>query len=326
MKAFTYQRAETAEHAAAAVVRPGAKIIAGGTNLLDLMKLQVETPSKLVDINRLPLDKIEETPDGGLRIGALVRNSDLAADPRVRQRYGVLSRALLAGASAQLRNKATTGGNLLQRTRCYYFYDVTKPCNKRNPGSGCAALAGFNRIHAILGTSDHCIATHPSDMAVAMRALDAKVETVNGEGEARGIPIAEFHRLPGNTPEIETSLRPGEIITAVTLPPPPPGVHVYRKVRDRASYAFALVSVAAIVDSTRGRIRSARLAFGGLALKPWRAPQAEEKLVNASADTTTFNAAANAVLEGARGFGGNDFKIPLTRRTLHSVLAETTRT
>ncbi len=209
MKAFTYQRADSAAHAAAAAVKAGAKIIAGGTNLLDLMKLQVETPSQLVDINRLPLDKIEETPDGGLRVGALVRNSDLAADPRVRRRYGVLSRALLAGASAQLRNKATTGGNLLQRTRCYYFYDVTKPCNKRDPGSGCAALAGFNRIHAILGTSDHCIATHPSDMAVAMRALDAKVETVNHEGEARVIPIAEFHRLPGKTPEIETSLKQG---------------------------------------------------------------------------------------------------------------------
>ncbi len=326
MKAFTYQRADSAVQAAAAAVKPGAKIIAGGTNLLDLMKLQVETPSQLIDINRLPLDKIEETPEGALRVGALVRNSDLAADPRVRQRYGVLSRALLAGASAQLRNKATTSGNLLQRTRCYYFYDVTKPCNKRNPGSGCAALAGFNRIHAILGTSDHCIATHPSDMAVAMRALDAKVETVNGEGEARVIPIAEFHRLPGKTPEIETSLKSGEIITAVTLPPPPPGVQVYRKVRDRASYAFALVSVAAIIDSTRGKIRSARLAFGGLALKPWRAPQAEEKLADASANATTFNAAANAVLDGARGFGGNDFKIPLTQRTLHSVLAETTRT
>jgi xanthine dehydrogenase YagS FAD-binding subunit len=325
MKAFTYQRADTPARAAAAAVKPGAKIIAGGTNLLDLMKLQVETPSQLIDINRLPLDKIEETLEGGLRVGALVRNSDLAADPRVRQHYGVLSRALLAGASAQLRNKATTSGNLLQRTRCYYFYDVTKPCNKRNPGSGCAALAGFNRIHAILGTSDHCIATHPSDMAVAMRALDAKVETVNGEGEARVIPIAEFHRLPGKTPEIETSLKSGEIITAVTLPPPPPGVQVYRKVRDRASYAFALVSVAAIVDSARGRIRSARLAFGGLAHKPWRAPQAEEKLADAAANTTSFNAAASAVLDGARGFGGNDFKIPLTRRTLHSVLAETTR-
>jgi xanthine dehydrogenase YagS FAD-binding subunit len=244
----------------------------------------------------------------------------------VRQRYGVLSRALLAGASAQLRNKATTSGNLLQRTRCYYFYDITKPCNKRNPGSGCAALGGFNRIHAILGTSDHCIATHPSDMAVAMRALDANVETVNGENETKVIPIAEFHRLPGNTPEIETSLQPGEIITAVTLPPPPPGVQVYRKVRDRASYAFALVSVAAVVDTARGRIRSARLAFGGLAHKPWRVAKAEQGLANAPANTATFNTAANAVLEGARGFGGNDFKIPLTRRTLHSVLAEITRT
>jgi xanthine dehydrogenase YagS FAD-binding subunit len=326
MKAFTYQRADSTTGAAAASLKPGAKIIAGGTNLLDLMKLQVETPSALVDINALPLDKIEETPDGGLRVGALVRNSDLAADPRVRQRYGVLSRALLAGASAQLRNKATTAGNLLQRTRCYYFYDVTKPCNKRSPGSGCAALAGFNRIHAILGASDQCIATHPSDMAVAMRALDARVETVNRNDEARVIPIADFHRLPGKTPEIETSLKSGEIITAVTLPPPPPGVQVYRKVRDRASYAFALVSVAAIVDSARGRIRSARLAFGGLAPKPWRVARAEEKLANAAADPASFNAAADAVLEGARGFGGNDFKIPLTRRTLHSVLAEVTRT
>ena len=326
MKAFTYQRADTTARAAAAAVKPGAKIIAGGTNLLDLMKLQVETPSALIDINRLPLDKIEDTSDGGLRVGALVRNSDLAADPRVRRRYGVLSRALLAGASAQLRNKATTGGNLLQRTRCYYFYDITKPCNKRSPGSGCAALAGFNRIHAILGASDQCIATHPSDMAVAMRALDAKVETVNPDGEARVIPIAEFHRLPGKTPEIETSLKSGEIITAVTLPPPPPGVQVYRKVRDRASYAFALVSVAAIVDSAQGKICSARLAFGGLAQKPWRVPQAEQKLAGAPANTASFNAAANAVLEGARGYGGNDFKIPLTRRTLHGVLAETTRT
>jgi xanthine dehydrogenase YagS FAD-binding subunit len=325
MKAFTYQRANSAVQAAAAAGKPGAKIIAGGTNLLDLMKLQVETPSNLVDINSLPLDGIEETPDGGLRIGALVRNSDLAADKRVRQRYGVLSRALLAGASAQLRNKATTGGNLLQRTRCYYFYDVTKPCNKRNPGSGCAALAGFNRIHAILGGSEQCIAAHPSDMAVAMRALDAKVETISREGDTKAISIAEFHRLPGATPEIETSLKPGEIITAVTLPPPPSGVQVYRKVRDRSSYAFALVSVAAIVDGTRGRIRSARLAFGGLAPKPWRSTQAEQKLADSPADTPTFNAAASAILEGARGFGGNDFKIPLTRRTLHSVLAEITR-
>ena len=326
MKAFTYRRADSTAHAAAAAVKPGAKIIAGGTNLLDLMKLQVETPSELVDINRLPLDKIEETPEGGLRIGALVRNSDLAADPRVRQRYGVLSRALLAGASAQLRNKATTGGNLLQRTRCYYFYDITKPCNKRDPGSGCAALAGFNRIHAVLGASDQCIATHPSDMAVAMRALDAKVETVNALNETRTIPIADFHRLPGTTPQIETTLKPGEIVTAVTLPPPIPGVHIYRKVRDRASYAFALVSVAAVVETSGTRIRSVRIAFGGLAHKPWRAPQAEEKLAGASASANTFNAAANAVLDGARGFGGNDFKIPLTRRTLHAVLAEATRT
>jgi xanthine dehydrogenase YagS FAD-binding subunit len=326
MKAFVYQRADSPTHAAAALVKPGAKIIAGGTNLLDLMKLQVESPSSLIDINRLPLDKIEDTPEGGLRVGALVRNSDLAADSRVRQRYGVLSRALLAGASAQLRNKATTGGNLLQRTRCYYFYDVTKPCNKRSPGSGCAALAGFNRIHAILGTSEYCIATHPSDMAVAMRALDASVETVNGEGETRAIPIAEFHRLPGKTPEIETSLKPGEIITAVTLPPPPPGVQVYRKVRDRASYAFALVSVAAIVDSAGGRIRSARLAFGGLAHKPWRVARAEEKLVDAVANAAGVQAASDAVLDGARGFGGNDFKLPLTRRTLNAVLSETTRT
>jgi xanthine dehydrogenase YagS FAD-binding subunit len=325
MKAFTYQRADSTAQAAASALKPGTRIIAGGTNLLDLMKLQVETPSELVDINRLPLDKIEETSDGGLRVGALVRNSDLAADSRVRQRYGVLSRALLAGASAQLRNKATTGGNLLQRTRCYYFYDVTKPCNKRNPGSGCAALAGFNRIHAIQGTSNECIATHPSDMAVAMRALDAKVETVNRAGEARTIPIAQFHRLPGKTPDIETTIKLGEIITAVTLPPPPPGVQVYRKVRDRASYAFALVSVAAIVDSARGRIRSTRLAFGGLAHKPWRVAQAEERLADGPASTASFNAAADAVLDGARGFGGNDFKIPLTRRTLHSVLAEMTR-
>jgi xanthine dehydrogenase YagS FAD-binding subunit len=326
MKAFTYERADSPARAAAAAARPGAKLIAGGTNLLDLMKLQVETPTRLVDINRLPLDKIEDTPEGGLRIGATARNSDLAADHRVRQHYGVLSRALLAGASAQLRNKATTGGNLLQRTRCYYFYDVTKPCNKRNPGSGCAALGGFNRIHAVLGASDQCIATHPSDMAVAMRALDAKVETTNTEGETRAIPIAEFHRLPGETPQIETTLKADEIITAVTLPPPPPGVQMYRKVRDRASYAFALVSVAAIVETSGGVIRAARLAFGGLAHKPWRVPQAEEGLAGASANAKTFDGAATAVLDGARGYGSNDFKIPLTRRTLHAVLAEATRT
>jgi xanthine dehydrogenase YagS FAD-binding subunit len=326
MKAFDFQRASSPAHAAASSAKPGAKIIAGGTNLLDLMKLQVETPAHLIDVNRLPLDKIEETPQGGLRIGAMVRNSDLAADQRVRQRYGVLSRALLAGASAQLRNKATTGGNLLQRTRCYYFYDITKPCNKREPGSGCSALAGFNRIHAILGTSDHCIATHPSDMAVAMRALDATVETVDAKGTTREIPIATFHRLPGDTPQVETNLRAGELITAVTLPPPPPGVQIYRKVRDRASYAFALVSVAAVVDAAGGRIRSARLAFGGLAHKPWRVAQAEEKLTGATANAASYDAASSAVLEGARGYGSNDFKIPLTRRTIHAVLTQAIRT
>lgn len=325
MKAFSYGRAQSVTDAAIAASKPGVKFIAGGTNLLDLMKLQVETPSTLVDINRLPLGKIEETPEGGLRIGALVRNTDLAADPRVRQHYGVLSRALLAGASAQLRNKATTAGNLLQRTRCYYFYDVTKPCNKRVPGSGCSALAGFNRIHAILGGSEACIATHPSDMAVAMRALDAMVETIDHEGRARTIPVADFHRLPGRTPQIESALGTGEIVTAVTLPPPPPGTQVYRKVRDRASYAFALVSVAAIVDSVGGRIRSARLAFGGLAPKPWRVAAAEQSLTNAVAGGRTFDAAADAVLDGARGYGSNDFKISLTRRSLHAVLGEITR-
>jgi xanthine dehydrogenase YagS FAD-binding subunit len=330
MKAFTYARVNSAAQAATISAASGTKVIAGGTNLLDLMKLQIETPSQLVDINRLPLDKIEDTPEGGLRIGALVRNSDLAADPRVRQRYGVLSRALLSGASAQLRNKATTGGNLLQRTRCMYFYDTTKPCNKRSPGSGCAALAGFNRMNAILGGSDQCIAAHPSDMAVAMRVLDANVETILPPGDPAGtnrvIPIADLHRLPCDTPEIETTLRAGEIITAVTLPPPPPGVQIYRKVRDRASYAFALVSVAAVVDAMDGRIRSARLAFGGLAPKPWRVPAADEALSNVPVGTAGFDVAATAALNGARGYGGNDFKVPLARRTLHAVLTQATRT
>ena len=324
MKPFTYSRAASAQDAAKAAAAPGATIIAGGTNLLDLMKLQVETPSRIIDINRLPLDRIEETPDGGLRIGTLVRNSDLAADPRVRQHYGVLSRALLAGASAQLRNKATTGGNLLQRTRCYYFYDISKPCNKRNPGSGCAAIGGFNRIHAILGTSENCIAAHPSDMAVAMRALDAVVETMKPDGSSRTIPIAGFHRLPGQTPQIETVLDTGEIITAVQLPPPAPGTHIYRKVRDRASYAFALVSVAAVIETAGGKIRSARLAFGGLAHQPWRVPAAEQTLEGAAPTTASFEQAADAVLEGARGYGSNDFKIPLTRRTLRAVLTQAT--
>ncbi len=323
MKSFTYERATSPEAAAAAALaRPGAKFIAGGTNLLDLMKLQVEAPLHLIDITRLGLDKTEATADGGVRIGAMVRNSDLAADPRIRKDYEVLSRALLSGASGQLRNKATTGGNLLQRTRCYYFYDTAQPCNKRAPGTGCSALQGYNRLHAVLGTSDQCIATHPSDMAVAMRVLDARVETVAPGGARRVIPIADFHRLPGNTPHIETSLQPGEMITAVTLPPPLPGKHIYRKVRDRASYAFATVSVAAIIDASGGTVRSAKLAFGGLAHQPWRVLDAESLLAGATAGPASANAAADRVLQGARGFGHNDFKIPLLRSTLRAVLAE----
>ncbi len=321
MKAFTYERPATvAEAAKAAAGQPNARFIAGGTNLLDLMKLQIETPAHLVDVNRLPLDRIEATSDGGIRVGAMVRNADLAADERVRRDYGVLSRALLAGASGQLRNKATTAGNLLQRTRCPYFYDTAMPCNKRRPGSGCAALQGFNRILAVLGTSDQCIATHPSDMAVAMRALDATIETVTPEGTERKIPIADLHRLPGDTPQIETTLTPGEIITAVTLPAPVRGRHVYRKVRDRASYAFALVSVAAVIEADGSKVRSARLAFGGLAPKPWRVADAEEALVREG-----VGAAGEAALRGARGYGANDFKIPLAKRTLAAAVAEAMR-
>ncbi len=286
------------------------------------MKLQVETPATLVDVNRLPLAQVEDTKDGGLRIGALVRNADLAAHPRVRKDYAVLSRALLAGASGQLRNKATTAGNLLQRTRCYYFYDTSMPCNKREPGSGCAAIGGFNRIMAVVGASDQCIATNPSDMNVAMAALDATVETMNPEGQTRSIAMADFHRLPGDTPQIETNLKKGEIITAVTLPKPVEGTHIYRKVRDRASYAFATISIAAVIAAEgNGRVGSARLAFGGLAHKPWRVAAAEEALVR----TGSADEAADRVLKGARGYGANDFKIPLTRRTLRAVVAQATR-
>jgi xanthine dehydrogenase YagS FAD-binding subunit len=323
MKAFTYERVDSPQAAAQAVAAtPGARFVAGGTNLLDLMKLQIETPQHLIDVNRVGLDRIEDTDDGGLRIGALVRNSDLAADPRVRRNYPVLSRALLAGASGQLRNRATTGGNLLQRTRCYYFYDPALPCNKRQPGSGCAALGGYNRIHAVLGASEHCIATHPSDMAVAMRVLDAQVETVSAQGGNRVIPIADFHRLPGTSPERDTDLEPDEFITGVTLPPPPPGRQLYRKVRDRASYAFALVSVAAIVDAKGGAIRQARFAFGGVAHRPWRVEEAETGLAGATASKAAFDAAGDAVLNGAQGCGHNDFKIALTRRVLTGVLTE----
>ncbi|MBQ5964100.1 xanthine dehydrogenase family protein subunit M [Massilia sp. ZL223] len=311
MKAFTYQRAASAGEAAAAAARtPGARFIAGGTNLLDLMKLEIETPAHLIDVNGLGFDKIEATPDGGLRVGALVRNTDLAADARVRRDYGVLTRALVSGASGQLRNKATTAGNLLQRTRCYYFYDTNMPCNKRNPGSGCGALQGFSRHHAIVGASEACIATHPSDMAVAMRVLDAEVETVRADGKTRVIPIADFHRLPGNTPHIEHVLEPGELITAVKLPKPAGGVQVYRKVRDRSSYAFALVSVAAIVQPDG----SGRVALGGVAHKPWRVEAAEARLQSGAAAVTEL------LLAGSKTTEHNAFKLPLVQRTLAGVL------
>jgi xanthine dehydrogenase YagS FAD-binding subunit len=313
MRAFTYQRAQTPAEAAAAAQRtPGARFIAGGTNLLDLMKLEIETPQHLIDVNGLALDKIEVIQGGGLRIGALVRNTDLAADQRVRRDYAVLSRALLAGASAQLRNKATTAGNLLQRTRCPYFYDTNQPCNKRQPGSGCSAIGGYSRNHAILGASDACIATHPSDMAVAMQLLDATVETIKPDGATRTIPIADFHRLPGNTPQIETALTPGELITAVTLPKPLGGVHVYRKVRDRSSYAFALISVAAVVLPDG----SGRVALGGVAHKPWRVPGADARMPQGA------KAVSEQLLAGAKPSAESAFKIPLVQRTLASVLAD----
>ncbi|MCS3447585.1 MULTISPECIES: FAD binding domain-containing protein [Bradyrhizobium] len=313
MRSFSYERAASPGAAAAAAAgTANAKFIAGGTNLLDLMKLEIETPAHLIDVNDLALDRIEETADGGLRIGALVRNTDLAADIRVRRDYGVLSRALLAGASGQLRNKATTAGNLLQRTRCPYFYDTNLPCNKRKPGSGCAAIGGFSRQHAVVGVSDACIATHPSDMAVAMRALDATVETVRPDGTTRSIPIAELHRLPGDSPEIETSLEPGELITAVVLPKPVGGAQAYRKVRDRASYAFALVSVAAIVQ----RDGTGRVALGGVAHKPWRVEAAEAELpAGAKAVTARLFADAKPTKENA-------YKLPLAERTLAAVLRE----
>jgi len=313
MKPFTYERAHTPAEAAAAVARtPDAKFIAGGTNLLDLMKLQIETPAHLVDVGRIGLDRIEDTPEGGLRIGALVTNTDLAADARVRRSYGVLSRALLAGASGQLRNKATTAGNLLQRTRCPYFYDTAQPCNKRNPGAGCAAIGGVARGLAVIGTSDACIATHPSDMAVAMQLLDATVETVDGQGKARAIPIDRFYRLPGNTPNIENDLRPGELITAVTLPRPLGGRHFYHKVRDRASYAFALVSVAAVIE----RDGSGRVAVGGIAHKPWRVPAAEAAMPHGS------RAVTDVLLAGAKPAHDNAFKVTLVERTLRAVMNE----
>jgi xanthine dehydrogenase YagS FAD-binding subunit len=325
MKPFTYERPSEIASACASAAQPAARFIAGGTNLVDLMKLQIETPAQLVDITRLPLDRIEETAESGLRIGALVSNSATAVDMRIRRRYPMLAQAILAGASTQLRNKATTGGNLLQRTRCAYFYDTTKPCNKRVPGSGCAALEGLNRMNAVLGVSEHCIAAHPSDMAVAMTALDAVVETVAPDGSARTIPIDQLYRPPGNTPHIETVLEPGELIVSVLLPSAPPGRQVYRKVRDRASFAFALVSVATILDVDGERVRAARVAFGGLSYKPWRSAEAEGALVGAPATRASFDAAGIAALRDARGYGHNDFKIPLARRTLRAALTQAAR-
>jgi xanthine dehydrogenase YagS FAD-binding subunit len=313
MKPFTYERAKSPAEAAAAVGRvPGAKFIAGGTNLLDLMKLEIEAPSHLIDVQDLQLDRIEAARDGGLRIGALVTNTALAADERVRRDYGVLSRAIVAGASGQLRNKATTGGNLLQRTRCPYFYDTNQACNKRKPGSGCAAIGGYSRQLGVIGTSDACIATYPGDMAVAMRVLDAVVETVNPKGDTRAIPITDFHRLWGDTPHVENALAPGELITAVTLPRPIGGTHVYHKVRDRASYAFALVSVAAVIQ----RDGTGRVAIGGIAPKPWRVEAAEAALPRGA------KMVASQLLAGSKPTSDNAFKIPLVERTLGAIMAE----
>lgn len=313
MRPFTYERAKTLAEAAAAVAgRPGAKFLAGGTNLLDLMKLEIETPPHLVDVQDLGLDRIEPTEQGGLRIGALVSNTALASDERVRRDYGVLTRAIVAGASGQLRNKATTAGNLLQRTRCPYFYDTNMACNKRKPESGCAAIGGFSRQLGVIGVSDACIATNPGDMAVALRVLDAAVETVNPAGKTHSIPIAEFHRLAGDTPHIETVLGSGELITGATLPRPLGGTHIYRKVRDRASYAFALVSVATILQKDG----SGRFAVGGIAPKPWRMEAAEADLPGGA------RSAAKTLLADARPTKDNAFKIPLVERTLAAIIAE----
>ena len=313
MRPFTYLRAQSpAEAAALAAQTSGSRFIAGGSNLLDLMKLEIETPAYLIDVNDVGLDRIEDAADGGLRIGALVRNTDLAAHPRIRKDWGLLARALLAGASGQLRNVATTAGNLLQRTRCPYFYDTNQACNKRQPGSGCAAIAGFSRQLGIIGVSDACIATHPSDMAVAMRALDAQVETVKPDGSTRVIALTDLHRLPGTTPNIETTLAPNELITAVTLPAPVGGTHIYQKVRDRSSYAFALISVAAILQKDG----SGRVALGGVAPKPWRLESAEASMSKGA------KAVTEQLLAGATPTDDNAFKITLVERTLAAVMAQ----
>ena len=310
MRPFTYERASDAAAAAkAAAENPDARFLAGGTNLLDLMKLGIERPTHLIDVSRLPMAAIEDTADGGLKIGAATTNSDVANDARVRARYPVLAQAILSGASPQLRNKATTGGNLVQRTRCLYFYDPSKPCNKRDPGAGCSALAGLNRGSAILGQSDACVATNPSDMAVALQVLDARIETVWANGGVRSLAIDDLHRLPGGAPHLETNLRAGELITAVVLPPPPDGGQAYRKARDRASYAGGLASVA---------VAGERVALGAVALKPWRAHKAEAALAAGASPTE----AAAAELEGAQGQGGADFKVNLTRRLMAATIEQ----
>jgi xanthine dehydrogenase YagS FAD-binding subunit len=327
MNPFGYSRVHDAQQAVIAIAaKPQTKFLGGGTNLIDLMKMGVETPAELIDIARLPLAQVEELPDGkGVRIGALARNSDVADHPLIQQRYPVLSQAFLAGASPQLRNMATVGGNLLQRTRCYYFYDPAFPaCNKRNPGSGCGALEGYNRIHAILGQSDQCIATNPSDMNVALAALDAVVRVQGPKGE-RQIPIADFHRLPGKTPNFETNLQFDELITAIDLPAIPFAVRShYLKVRDRASYAFAIVSVAAVLDlRPDGTISGVRIALGGVAHKPWRAVEAERNLIGEKAGEKPFRAAAEAALAGAKGYKHNAFKIELAKRSILRALQTT---
>ena len=320
---FEYSRAaDVADAVRQAAAEPAAKFIAGGTNLIDLMKYDVERPMRLIDITRLPLKSVEETASGGLRIGALVPNSDLAYHPLVEKRYPLLSSAILAGASQQLRNMASTGGNLVQRTRCFYFYDVATPCNKREPGSGCSAIHGINRINAILGTSESCIATHPSDMCVALAALEAVVH-VAGPGGERAIAFADFHRLPGDTPHVDTNLKPDEIITAIELLPRGFATNYsYLKIRDRLSYAFALVSVAAALEFEDGRIREARLALGGVAHKPWRDLEAEAALGGQAANSDAFAKAADMVLREAKGFAHNAFKIDLARRAIVRTLTQ----
>jgi xanthine dehydrogenase YagS FAD-binding subunit len=318
---FDYHRATSVADAITAVAdRPDAVYLAGGTNLVDHMKLGIVEPGLLVDVGHLPLTDIEQLPDGTLRVCADVRNTDLAVHPVVRSRYPMLARALLSGASGQLRNLATTAGNLLQRTRCVYFQDVTTPCNKRTLGEGCSAIGGYVRYHAILGASEHCVAVHPSDMAVALSALDAHVVFHDGDGEHR-LPVTEFHRLPGDRPDRDTELPPGALITAVDIPPPPDGARsTYRKVRDRASYAFALTSVAAELVVDDGTVTSARIALGGVAHKPWRARRAEQVLAGAAATEDTFRRAADAELEQAQPLPGNEFKVELTRRTIVATL------